>query len=90
VRQAGLAEMHLRIHHAGQDVEPGAIDDLTGRDVTERPQRADAPVQDADIAGAFAVLIDDRAVPQNCVKGDRHASSQRALSRSLSRHTFRS
>ena len=36
VGQAGLAEMHLGVDHAGQDVQALAVDDLGGRRPAER------------------------------------------------------
>ncbi len=61
VRQPRLAEMHLGVHHAGQDVQPLAVDHLTRRALRERSDRSDTAVGNADIAHAFAVLIDHGA-----------------------------
>ena len=59
--QARLAEMHLGIHHAGQDVQALAVDHLAGRRLRQRTDRGDAAIDDADIAHALAVLIDHGA-----------------------------
>ncbi|MGY2921516.1 hypothetical protein ACVWYP_007146 [Bradyrhizobium sp. USDA 3262] len=59
--QPGLAEMHLGVHHAGQDVQALAVDHLAGRSLTERADRGDAAARDTDIAHALAVLIDHGA-----------------------------
>jgi len=61
MRQTGLAEMNLRVHHAGQDVQALAVDDFGGRALRQRTDRGDAAIEDADIAHALAVLIDHGA-----------------------------
>ena len=61
VGQARLAKMHLRVHHAGQDVQALAVDHLGGRGLSEPADRGDAAVRDADVAHALAVLIDHGA-----------------------------
>ena len=61
VRQPGLAKMHLRVHHAGQDVQPLAVDDFAGGGLAEPADRGDPAIGDADVADALAVLIDHGA-----------------------------
>ncbi len=61
VGQARLAKMHLRIHHAGQDVQAPAVDHLGGRRLSQAADPGDAAVSDADIAHALTVLIDHGA-----------------------------
>ena len=61
VRQARLAEMHLRVHHAGQDVQSLAVDRLGGGSLPKRADRGDPAIGDADVADALAVLIDHGA-----------------------------
>ena len=58
---AGLAKMHLGIHHAGQDVQTLAVDDSVRAGRAERPDFGDTPARDADIAHPLAVLIDHGA-----------------------------
>ena len=57
----GLAEMHLGVDHAGQDVQTLAVDDLGRRGTAERAQRGDPAVLQGEVAHALAVLIDDGA-----------------------------
>ena len=75
VGEAGLAKMHLGVHHAGQDVQALAVDHLGGRGLAERADFGDAAVPEADIAHALAVLIDHGAGFQNHVKVLGHLSS---------------
>ncbi len=75
VGQARLAEMHLRVHHAGQDVQALAVDHLGRRGLPERTDRGDPPVGDGDVAHALAVLIDHGAGLQNQIVGLAHRSS---------------
>ena len=58
---ARLAEMHLGVHHAGQDVQALAVDHLGGGGLSQSADRGDAAIGDADIAHALAVLIDHGA-----------------------------
>jgi len=57
---ARLAEMHLGVDHAGQDVQALAVDHLGRWGRAERTDLGDSPIGDADVADALAVLIDDR------------------------------
>jgi len=56
-----LAEVHLRIHHAGQDVQPLAVDHFGCRSLPQCADFGDSAASDADVADALAVLIDHRA-----------------------------
>ena len=49
VLEAGLAEMHLAVDHAGQNVETGGIDGLAGHALADRPDLGDAPLPHANI-----------------------------------------
>ncbi len=49
---AGLAEMHLRVDDAGQDMEAGAVDHLAGALAGNCAERRDAAAADADVAHA--------------------------------------
>ena len=55
VLEARLAEMHLTVDHAGQNVQAGAVDDIAGCGGIDRADGRDAAVGDADIAHADAV-----------------------------------
>ncbi len=61
MRLARLAEMHLRIHHAGQDVQALAVDRLGGGRLPQPADRGDPAIGNADVADALAVLIDHGA-----------------------------
>ncbi len=61
LRQPGFAEMHLRVHHAGQDVQALAVDGLARGGLREPADRGDPAIGDADVADALAVLIDHGA-----------------------------
>ena len=61
MRLAGLAEMHLRVHHAGQDVQALAVDRLAGLSLSEPADRGDPAIGNADVADALTVLIDHGA-----------------------------
>ena len=52
--------MHLAVDDAGQDVQALGVERLGGLGRTELPERGDAPVLDAEVAHARAVVIDDR------------------------------
>jgi hypothetical protein len=58
---ARLAEMHLGVDHAGQDVQALAVDHLAAVACPEAADRRDPATTDADIANTLAVLIDHGA-----------------------------
>ncbi|MGY3293714.1 hypothetical protein ACVWWP_006781 [Bradyrhizobium sp. LM3.6] len=66
--QPGLAEMHLRVHDAGQDVQALAVDHFGGGSLRQRADIGNAAVDDADIAGSLAVLVDDSAALEDQVE----------------------
>ncbi|MHC2640217.1 hypothetical protein ACVJGB_003085 [Bradyrhizobium liaoningense] len=68
VLQPGLAEMHLRVHHAGQDVQALAVDHLRGAALRQRPQLGDATARDADVANGLAVLVDHGAALEDHIE----------------------
>ena len=49
VLEAGLAEMHLGVDHAGQNMEAGGVDGLAGEALADRADLGDAAVPDANI-----------------------------------------
>ncbi len=61
VGQARLAEMHLGVDHAGQDVQAPAVDRLAGGGLPEVADRRDPAIGDADVADTLAVLVDHGA-----------------------------
>ena len=67
VGQAGLAEMHLRVDDAGQDMQPRAVDALPGAGLRQIANGRDAPAAQANVALALAVVIDQRSVLENGV-----------------------
>ena len=72
VLQPRLAEMHLAVDHARQDVQAGAVDDFAGGATRQVADRRNAPGDDADITPAGTVMIDHRAARQDQVVGLRH------------------
>ncbi len=74
VLEPGLAEMHLAVDDAGQDVQAAAVDRLAGRCPAEIADGGDAAVPDADVAQALAVLVDDGAACQDEIVGRGHAA----------------
>ena len=69
--QPRLAEMHLGVDDARQHVEVGGIDDLGRAGACQPADGGDAPLADADVALAAAVVIDDRAAFDEDVEGVR-------------------
>ena len=61
LRQPRLAEMHLGVHHAGQDMQALAVDGLGGGGLSKSADRGDPAIENADIADPLAVLIDHGA-----------------------------
>ena len=72
--EAGLAEMHLGVDHAGQDVQAAAIDGPAGRRLRQVAERGDPAAGDADVARALAVVIDDGAALEDEVEGLGHSN----------------
>ena len=57
--------MHLAVDDAGQNMQALAVDPFACRSAAERADLGDAPVADADIADALAVLVDHDAIHKN-------------------------
>jgi hypothetical protein len=74
VGQPRIAEVHLGVDHAGQQVQAAAIDHLPGGGLREVAEGGDAAIGDAEIAHAFAVLIDDGAALENEVEASGHSN----------------
>ena len=72
--EAGLAEMHLGIDHARQDVQAPAIDGLAGRRLRQVAERRDPGAGDADIAYALAVVIDHGGAFEDQVEALGHSN----------------
>ena len=62
MRRAGLAKMHLRVDDSGENVQPRAIDPLARVRARQIADFGDFAAGHADVAAAFAVVIDERAV----------------------------
>ena len=61
VGEAGLAEMHLGVDHARQEMQAPAVDHLARRRARQVADRRETAGANAEIAHAFAVMVDDRA-----------------------------
>ena len=79
VGEARLAEMHLGVDHARQDVQATAVDRLPAGFPVQIAERSDPPARNADIAGDFAVLIDDNPALEDEIVSLRHALFLRSL-----------
>jgi hypothetical protein len=64
VRRARLAEMHLGVDHARQNMEAGGVDCLSRADVEEIADFSDFPAGDCDVARARAGMVDHNAALQ--------------------------
>ena len=60
-----LAQMHLAVDHAGQDMQAGAVDHLARLRGCELPDADDPPARDRDIALAHPVVVHHRAIPED-------------------------
>ena len=74
MRRARLAEMHLRIDHARQDVQTLGVDDLAGRGPRQIADLGDPAAADADIARADSILIDQNAALEDQIESLGHGS----------------
>ena len=72
--EAGLAEMHLGIDHAGQHVQAAAVDHLRGRGLRQVADGGDAAAGDGEIAHALPVVVDDGAAPEQEIAAYGHSS----------------
>ena len=70
---ARLAEMHLGVDHAGQQMQPAAIDHLAGGCARQIADRGDTAGAHAEVAQPLAVMIDDGAALEDQVVGVGHA-----------------
>ena len=72
--EAGLAEMHLRVDDARQDVQAPAVD-LPPAEACERsPIAAIRPRADADVALDASVMVHDGAALEDQVEGLGHGN----------------
>ena len=72
VGQARLAEMHMAVDDARQEVQAAAVDHLAGGGARKIADRGKAAAADAEIAQAFAVLVDHGAAFEDEVVGFGH------------------
>jgi len=83
VCSSDLAEMHLGVDHPRQDVQTAAVDDLARRGRRQIADRRNRPAGDADVAHAFAVVVDDGAALQDEVVSVGHVGDGERRRRSL-------
>jgi hypothetical protein len=69
VLRTRFAEVHVSVDHAGQHVEPGAVDGVGRARRLEAADPGDAPVPDRNIALPDAVVVDDGSVPEQKIVG---------------------
>ena len=74
---ARLAKMHLAVDHAGQDMEPFAVDPPAGRGRAQASDLGDAAAAHADVAQAHAIVVDNGSIHKNEIEGLRHGFSLR-------------
>jgi hypothetical protein len=65
VFKAGLAEMHLAVDDAGQNVKALAIQSPGGGELAKVAQTRNAALMDGQIADANAVMVDEGSTLQN-------------------------
>ncbi len=73
---AGLAEMHLAVNHAGQDMEARAVNGLACRGSTQIANRRDDPAANTDITLALAIMVDNGGIAEEAVKGFGHGGAR--------------
>jgi folate-binding protein YgfZ len=74
VGRAGLAEMHLRVDDAWQDVQAPAVHHLAGGGGRQVADRRDGVLADADVPLRPSVLVDDGSALENAVEGLGHGA----------------
>ena len=72
VGEARLAEMHLGVDHARQQMQVAAFDHLGRRGVRKVADGRESAAPDAEIAQSFPVLVDDGAALEDQVVGFGH------------------
>ena len=72
VGDSRFAEMHLAVDDARQHMQTATVDRLAGACLRQVADVHDRPVADADVAGAFAVLIEHGPAAEDEVVGLRH------------------
>ena len=60
-----LAQMHLAVDHAGQDMQAGTVDHLARLRGCELPDADDSPARYRDIALAHPVVVHHRAISED-------------------------
>ena len=69
----GFAKMDLGVDHARQQVQPPAIDHLAGRSPRQIADGRETAAANAEVAQAFAVMVDDRAAFEDQIVAVGHA-----------------
>src|SRR5262249_2488475 len=85
VLQPRLAEVHLRVDHARQDVEAASVDDLGRRGAGEVAQCRNPSTADADVPLRPPVMVDDGAAVEDEVVGGGHGGAPDAINTATGR-----
>ena len=72
MRGTRLAEMHLGVDHARQNMETRDVDRLAGAGAREIADFSDFSIRDTDVTHAHASMVDDRTALQDHVEASRH------------------
>ena len=72
---AGLTEMHLGVHHAGQDMQAPCLEHLGGLGAGQGPDGGDASGGHADIGGGDSIGGGDGAAADQQIKCFAHPGS---------------
>ncbi len=75
VGEARLAEMHLAVDHARQQMQAAAVDHLAGRGARQIADGREAAGANAEIAHALAVVVDDGAALEDQIVGFGHVKA---------------
>ena len=67
--EAGLAEMHLAVDHAWENVQARGVDSLPREPLADRADLGDAAVSHANICKPLARLIDDGSAFEDKIEG---------------------
>ena len=76
MRRARLAEMHLGVDHARQDMQARAIQNPVGGGRAKRPHGRDGAGRDAEVADRDPVLVRQGAAPQDEIECSSQADPQ--------------
>ena len=80
--EAGLAEMHLGVDDARQDMEARGVDGLAGHPLPDRADLGDPAVPHANIGEPLAGMIDEGPTFEDKIEGLGQGLLLRGLTRS--------